>query len=82
MRDRTRHVGQLVRSRVDPQGDIDHAFNIHDLIPANHPLREFKRRADRILAGMSRDFNAAYGQTGRPSIPPERLIKVLLLQTS
>lgn len=33
-----------------------------------------------MLAGMSRDFNAAYGKSGRPSTPPERLIKALLLQ--
>jgi len=69
-----------MRGRVDPQGDIYHIFNIHDLIPADHPLREIKQRADRVLAGMSRDFNAAYSKTGRPSIPPERLIKALLLQ--
>jgi transposase len=69
-----------MRGRVDPQGDIYHTFNIHDLIPANHPLREIRKRADRVLAGMSRGFNAAYGKTGRPSIPPERLIKALLLQ--
>lgn len=69
-----------MRGRVDSQGDVFHTFHVHDLIPANHPLREIKRRADAVLAGMSRDFNAAYGGTGRPSIPPERLIKALLLQ--
>lgn len=69
-----------MRGRVDSQGEIFHSFNVHDLIPARHPLREIKRRADQVLAGMSRDFNAAYGRTGRPSIPPERLIKALLLQ--
>jgi transposase len=69
-----------MRGRLDPQGNIYHTFNVQDLIPAKHPLREIKRRADRVLAGMSREFNAAYGRTGRPSIPPERLIKALLLQ--
>jgi transposase len=69
-----------MRGHVDAQGEIYHTFNIHDLIPAKHPLREIKQRADRVLAGMSRGFNAAYGKTGRPSIPPERLIKALLLQ--
>ncbi|MBK9126282.1 MAG: IS5 family transposase [Phycisphaerales bacterium] len=69
-----------MRGRVDSQGDIYHTFNVHDLVPARHPLREIKRRVDQVLAGMSRDFNAAYGRTGRPSIPPERLIKALLLQ--
>lgn len=69
-----------MRGRVDSQGDVYHTFNVHDLIPADHPLREIKRRADAVLAGMSRDFNAAYGKTGRPGVPPERLIKALLLQ--
>jgi transposase len=69
-----------MRGRVDAQSNVYHTFNVHDLIPADHPLRGIKRRADRVLAGMSRDFNAAYGKTGRPGVPPERLIKALLLQ--
>jgi len=69
-----------MRGRVDCQGEVFHTFNVEDLIPADHPLREIKRRSDRVLAGMSRDFNAAYGRTGRPGVPPERLIKALLLQ--
>jgi transposase len=69
-----------MRGRVDSQSEMFHTFDVEDRIPAGHPLREIKRRADQVLAGMSRDFNAAYGQTGRPSIPPERLIKALLLQ--
>jgi len=69
-----------MRGQVDPQGEVFHTFQLEDMVPATHPLREIKRRADRVLAGMSRDFNAAYGRTGRPSVPPERLIKALLLQ--
>src|SRR4051812_37228003 len=69
-----------MRGRVDSQGNVYHSFFVEDLVPAGHPLREIKRRADRVLAGMSREFNAAYGTTGRPSIPPERLIKAMLLQ--
>lgn len=70
-----------MRGRVDSQGDVFHTFNIEDLVPADHPLRAIKRRADRVLASMSRDFNAAYGRTGRPGIPVERLLKALLLRT-
>ncbi len=69
-----------MRGQVDFQGDVFHVFNIHDLVPVNHPLRAIKGRADKILAGMSPAFDAAYGTTGRPGIPPERLIKALLLQ--
>ena len=69
-----------MRGRVDKQGEVFHTFHVEDIIPSDHPLRAIKRRADRILAGMSRDFNGAYGKRGRPSVPPERLIKALLLQ--
>jgi len=70
-----------MRGRVDSQGEIYHTFHVDKLIPAAHPLREIKRRADRVLAGMSASFNTAYGTVGRPGIPPERLIKALLLKS-
>jgi transposase len=56
------------------------AFDLEQRVPAEHPLRKVKRWADTVLAEMSRDFNKAYGSTGKPGIPPERLIKALLLQ--
>jgi transposase len=56
------------------------AFDLEQFVPADHPLRKIKRWADAVLAEMSRDFNRAYGTTGKPGIPPERLIKALLLQ--
>ena len=69
-----------MRGRVESQGEIYHIFHVDDRIPAGHPLRSIKARADGILQEMSRRFSAAYGKSGRPSIPPERLIKALLLQ--
>jgi transposase len=69
-----------MRGRIDRQGEIFHTFNLESLVPAGHPLLAIKNRADKVLSGMSRRFNMAYGQTGRRSIPPERLIKALLLQ--
>ncbi len=69
-----------MRGRVERQGEVFHTFNLEDMVPQNHPLRAIKVRADRILAEMSSRFSRAYGRRGRPSIPPERLIKALLLQ--
>jgi transposase len=69
-----------MRGRVDRQGEIFHTFNLQELVSDRRPLRSIKARADRILARMSRRFAKAYSPTGRPSIPPERLIKGLLLQ--
>jgi transposase len=56
------------------------AFDLEQFVPADHPLRKIKRWADGVLGEMSRDFSKAYGTTGKPGIPPERLIKALLLQ--
>lgn len=69
-----------MRGRIESQGECYHYFHIDDVVPAGHPLRSVKVRADAILRDMSRRFSAAYGKAGRPSIPPERLIKALLLQ--
>jgi len=69
-----------MRGRVEAQGIMFHAFQIEDVVPADHPLRSIKRRADAILKDLSRDFNRAYTKQGAPSIPPERLIKALLLR--
>ncbi len=69
-----------MRGRAIDGSDLFHTFNLEDLVPPGHPLRLIKQRADAILRSMSRQFNAAYGQTGRPSVPPERLIKAMLLQ--
>src|SRR6202158_6626547 len=49
-------------------------------VPADHPLRAIREMVDRALKGLSRRFNEIYSATGRPSIPPEKLIRALLLQ--
>ena len=49
-------------------------------IPADHPLRAIRVLVDEILRDMSRDFGRLYSTTGRPSIPPEQLLRALLLQ--
>jgi transposase len=49
-------------------------------IPADHPLRGVRKLVDTVLAGMSKDFDGLYAKVGRPSIPPERLLRALLLQ--
>lgn len=49
-------------------------------IPADHPLRTMRRLIDPILADLSPRFDALYADAGRPSIPPEQLLRALLLQ--
>jgi transposase len=49
-------------------------------VPAEHPLRPLRTMVDDILKGMSPRFAKLYADRGRPSIPPERLLRALLLQ--
>ncbi len=69
-----------MRGRNDRQQTIFVAFDLESRVPEDHPLRPIKRWCDAVLAAMSRDFNKAYGKTGRVSIPPESLIKALLIR--
>lgn len=55
-------------------------INPEQRIPADHPLRAIRRMADEALRGLSRRFAGMYARTGRPSVPPERLLRALLLQ--
>ena len=48
-------------------------------VPADHPLRRIKALADQALAALSPTFDQMYSAVGRPSIPPERLLKATLL---
>lgn len=49
-------------------------------IPADHPLRAVRELVDAALRELSRAFDRLYARDGRPSIPPERLLRALLLQ--
>lgn len=68
-----------MRGRRDPQPSLFYAIDVEGRIRPDHPLRPVKVAVDRILAGLSDRFDAAYSDTGRPGVPPERLIKALLL---
>ena len=49
-------------------------------VPADHPLRAIRALVDGVLRDMSREFDGLYARVGRPSIPPERLLRAQLLQ--
>jgi transposase len=68
-----------MRGDFDDQLPLFHVFEVEDRIPPDHPLRDIKRRTDRILDTLNAKFESAYSTTGRPSVPPERLLKALLL---
>src|SRR6478735_3987245 len=54
--------------------------SLEDRVPANHPLRPIRTMVDEALKAMDKRFDEIYGEDGRKSIPPERLLRALLLQ--
>lgn len=70
-----------MRGRITGQSNLFVKINLEDLVPRGHPLRAIKRLADEALAAMGRTFAAAYSPSGRPGIPPERLLKALVLMS-
>jgi transposase len=49
-------------------------------VPADHPLRPMREMVNGVLKALSPEFDKIYSGYGRPSIPPERLLRALLLQ--
>jgi transposase len=68
-----------MRGRPEPQGQLFFMIDVESRIRADHPLRALKRTVDEILLGLGKQFDEAYSSIGRPSVPPERLLKALLL---
>ena len=68
-----------MRGRRNPQASMLAFVDLEERVPPHHPLRTMKRFADRALATLSPTFDVMYGTAGRPSIPPERLLKASLL---
>lgn len=68
-----------MRGRQEPQVRMLTFIDAETRVPPNHPLRTIKRLADEALATLSPEFDRMYAELGRPSIPPERLLKASLL---
>jgi len=69
-----------MRGSPNNQGAMFSYVSLEDCIPKNHPLRKLRVLVDTVLATMDKEFGAVYAKTGRPSVPPERLLKAMLLQ--
>jgi transposase len=70
-----------MRGDEKQQGGMFSYVSIEERVPQDHPLRAIRRLVDQILAKMSKRFDKMYADNGRPSIPPERLLRALLLPT-
>src|ERR1017187_3433675 len=65
----------------DPKQDAMFSYvSAEQRVPTEHALRPLRAMMDDILKEMSPRFAKLYADTGRPSIPPERLLRALLLQ--
>jgi transposase len=68
-----------MRGRRNPQVTMLAFVDLEERVPVQHPLRRIKRLADDALDALSPELDALYQNGGRPSIPPERLLKASLL---
>ena len=68
-----------MRGRDTKQASMLCLVSPESAVPADHPLRAVKRLVEVVLHELSPVFDAMYAKTGRPSIPPERLLKATLL---
>src|SRR5918994_455476 len=69
-----------MRGADEQPGSMFSYVSLEDRVPADHPLRAIRRITDRALERLSPQFGALYVNFGRPSIPPEKLLRALLLQ--
>ena len=68
-----------MRGEQDSQVDLLTTTSPGKRVPATHPIREIKLLADAALRKLDQVFDEMYASNGRPSIPPERLLKGQLL---
>ena len=64
-----------MRGKPQAQPEFLTTINLNQRVPADHPLRGIKVRVDKVLATLSPLFDELYAAEGRPSIPPEQLLK-------
>src|SRR6202162_1472571 len=62
------------------QGAMFSYLSPEQRVPAEHPLRPIRQMVDAVLKRLSPRFQGMYAERGRPSIPPEKLLRALLLQ--
>ncbi len=68
-----------MRGEDAKQGTMFSIISPEKRVPPDHPLRLVKTLADTVLASMTKRFDKMYSRVGRPSIPPERLLKAQIL---
>jgi transposase len=69
----------VMRGKPERQLAMLSSLSAEELIPADHPIRRIRKVVDTVLAELDGDFDAMYASSGRPSVPPETLLKASVL---
>ena len=69
-----------MRGKDRHQGAMFSYVSLEQRVPASHPLRPLRAMLDEALLELTGAFEGLYSRVGRPSIPPEQLLRALLLQ--
>jgi len=69
-----------VRGRDDRTGELFSYGDLEARVRSDHPLRAIRGIVNEALTALERDFAVLYLPIGRPSIPPEKLLRAMLLQ--
>jgi transposase len=68
-----------MRGKPEQQLAMLTSLSTEDLIPKDHPIRRIRKVVDEVLVELDSDFEAMYSRIGRPSVPPEQLLKATIL---
>ena len=69
-----------MRGNQDQQDEVFSYIPLEKRVPQDHPLRRIRAMADQALQEFSLWLDQLYAKTGRPSIPPEQLLRAQILQ--
>ena len=69
-----------VRGGDERTGELFSYVDLEARVRRDHPLRAIRAIVNEALSALERDFAALYSPIGRPSIPPEKLLRAMLLQ--
>jgi transposase len=68
----------MMGSNDKPQNELLYSFNLEEIVPEDHLLRQIDRFLD--LSDLREHLAPYYSHTGRPSVDPERMIRMLLIE--